>query len=163
MGTYVLGIFGKEYGNFLLLNPIYHQMKFFSITFSITFLLLLTSCSKKSTDPPAPPVDTDQKLVITLDPDPGAATAVAMAANYSFKVKITSKMPTGGVLLEYTTKKDSDNSILDPLTQVNSSTNSIDVTTGSLESGTLYIVTITVKSKSQASNTATKTFKVARK
>ncbi len=138
-------------------------MKFFSITFSITFLLLLTSCSKKSTDPPAPPVDTDQKLVITLDPDPGAATAVAMAANYSFKVKITSKMPTGGVLLEYTTKKDSDNSILDPLTQVNSSTNSIDVTTGSLESGTLYIVTITVKSKSQASNTATKTFKVARK
>ena len=137
MGTYVLGIFGKEYGNFLLLNPIYHQMKFFSITFSITFLLLLTSCSKKSTDPPAPPVDTDQKLVITLDPDPGAATAVAMAANYSFKVKITSKMPTGGVLLEYTTKKDSDNSILDPLTQVNSSTNSIDVTTGSLESGTL--------------------------
>lgn len=138
-------------------------MKFFSITFSITFLLLLTSCSKKSTDPPAPPVDTDQKLVITLDPDPGAATAVAMAANYSFKVKITSKMPTGGVVLEYTTKKDSDNSILDPLTQVNSSTNSIDVTTGSLESGTLYIVTITVKSKSQASNTATKTFKVARK
>jgi hypothetical protein len=86
-----------------------------------------------------------------------------LSANYSFKVKITSKLPTAGVLLEYTTKKDSDNSILDPLTQVNSSVNSIDVTTGSLESGTLYIVTVTVKSKSQSSNTATKTFKVARK
>ncbi len=163
MATYVLGIFGKEYGNFLLLKPIYHQMKFFSIALSFTALFLVTACSKKTTDPPAPPVDTEQKLVITLDPDPGASTAVAMAANYSFKVKITSKMPTGGVVLEYTTKKDSDNSILDPLTQVNSSINSIDVTTGSLESGTLYIVTITVKSKSQASNTATKTFKVARK
>ncbi len=138
-------------------------MKFFSIALSFTALFLITACSKKTTDPPAPPVDTEQKLVITLDPDPGASTAVAMAANYSFKVKITSKIPTGGVVLEYTTKKDSDNSILDPLTQVNSSINSIDVTTGSLESGTLYIVTITVKSKSQASNTATKTFKVARK
>jgi hypothetical protein len=122
----------------------------------------MTSCSKKPTDLTPPPIDTEQKIVITLDPDPGASTAVSMSANYSFKVKITSKLPTGGVLLEYTTKKDSDNSILDSK-QVNSSINSIDVTTGSLESGTLYIVTITVKSKSQASNTATKTFKVARK
>jgi hypothetical protein len=138
-------------------------MKFFSIAFCLSFLLFVTACSKKKAEPPAPPVDTEQKLVILLDPDPGAATAVAMAANYSFKVKITSKMPTSGVLLEYTTKKDSDNSILDPLTQINSSINSIDVTTGSLESGTLYIVTVTVKSKSQSSNTATKTFKVARK
>ena len=138
-------------------------MKLLSIIFCLTSTLFITSCSKKSTNPTPPPVDTEQKIVITLDPDPGASTAVSLSANYSFKVKITSKLPTAGVLLEYTTKKDSDNSILDPLTQVNSSVNSIDVTTGSLESGTLYIVTVTVKSKSQSSNTATKTFKVARK
>jgi len=162
MATFVPGIFGKEYGNFLLLNPIHHKMKRLSIVFCLTSTLFMTSCSKKPTDPTPPPV-TEQKIVITLDPDPGASTAVSMSANYSFKVKITSKLPTGGVLLEYTTKKDSDNSILDPLTQVNSSVNSIDVTTGSLESGTLYIVTVSVKSKSQSSNTATKTFKVARK
>jgi len=163
MATFVPGIFGKEYGNFLLLNPIYLKMKLLSIVFCLTSVLFMTSCSKKPTDSTPPPVDTEQKIVITLDPDPGASTAVSMSANYSFKVKITSKLPTGGVLLEYTTKKDSDNSILDPLTQVNSSVNSIDVTTGSLESGTLYIVTVSVKSKSQSSNTATKTFKVARK
>jgi hypothetical protein len=163
MATFVLGIFGKEYGNFLFLNPIHHQMKLLSIIFCLTSTLFITSCSKKSTNPTPPPVETEQKIVITLDPDPGASTAVSLSANYSFKVKITSKLPTAGVLLEYTTKKDSDNSILDPLTQVNSSVNSIDVTTGSLESGTLYIVTVTVKSKSQSSNTATKTFKVARK
>ncbi len=138
-------------------------MKLLSIIFCLTSTLFITSCSKKSTNPTPPPVETEQKIVITLDPDPGASTAVSLSANYSFKVKITSKLPTAGVLLEYTTKKDSDNSILDPLTQVNSSVNSIDVTTGSLESGTLYIVTVTVKSKSQSSNTATKTFKVARK
>ena len=138
-------------------------MKLLSIIFCLTSTLFITSCSKKSTNPTPPPVETEQKIVITLDPDPGASTAVSLSANYSFKVKITSKLPTGGVLLEYTTKKDSDNSILDPLTQVNSSVNSIDVTTGSLESGTLYIVTVSVKSKSQSSNTATKTFKVARK
>lgn len=137
-------------------------MKLLSIVFCLTYILFMTSCSKKPTDPTPPPVDTEQKIVITLDPDPGASTAVSMSANYSFKVKITSKLPTGGILLEYTTKKDSDNSILDSK-QVNSSINNIDVTTGSLESGTLYIVTVTVKSKSQSSNTATKTFKVARK
>ena len=136
-------------------------MKRLSIVFCLTSILFMTSCSKKPTDPTPPPV-TEQKIVITLDPDPGASTAVSMSANYSFKVKITSKLPTGGVLLEYTTKKDSDNSILDSK-QVNSSINNIDVTTGSLESGTLYIVAVTVKSKSQSSNTATKTFKVARK
>jgi hypothetical protein len=163
MATFVPGIFGKEYGNFLLLNPIYLKMKLLSIVFCLTSTLFMTSCSKKSTNPTPPPVETEQKIVITLDPDPGASSAVSMSANYSFKVKITSKLPTGGVLLEYTTKKDSDNSILDPLTQVNSSVNTIDVTTGSLESSTLYIVTVTVKSKSQSSNTATKTFKVARK
>jgi hypothetical protein len=161
MVTFVPGIFGKEYENFLLLNPIHHQMKLLSIVFCLTSILFMTSCSKKSTDP-TPPPDTEQKIVITLDPDPGASSAVSMSANYSFKVKITSKLPTGGVLLEYTTKKDSDNTILDSK-QVNSSINNIDVTTGSLESGTLYIVTVTVKSKSQSSNTATKTFKVARK
>ena len=138
-------------------------MKILPIVFCLLSLLFLTTCSKKSSDITPPPVNIEQKIVITLDPDPGASTAVSMSANYSFKVKITSKLPTGGVLLEYTTKKDSDNSILDPLTQVNSSVNSIDVTTGSLESGTLYIVTVSVKSKSQSSNTATKTFKVARK
>lgn len=137
-------------------------MKLLSIVFCLTSVLFMTSCSKKPTDPTPPPVDTEQKIVITLDPDPGASTAVSMSANYSFKVKITSKLPAGGILLEYTTKKDSDNSILDSK-QVNSSINNIDVTTGSLESGTLYIVTVTVKSKSQSSNTATKTFKVARK
>ena len=161
MATFVPGIFGKEYGNFLPLNPTHHQMKLLSIVFCLTSTLFMTSCSKKPTDPTPPPV-TEQKIVITLDPDPGASTAVSMSANYSFKVKITSKLPTGGVLLEYTTKKDSDNSILDSK-QVNSSINNIDVTTGSLESGTLYIVAVTVKSKSQSSNTATKTFKVARK
>lgn len=137
-------------------------MKFSSIAFCLTFTLFMTSCSKKSTDPPTP-VETEQQIVITLDPDPGASTAVSMSANYSFTVKITSKMPASGVILEYTTKKDSDNSILDPLKQVNSSTNSINVTTGSLETTTLYIVTVTVKSSSKLTNTATKTFKLARK
>ncbi len=127
-------------------------------------LSMLTSCKKAKTTPPAPPpvVVTEENIAFTIDPDPGTATASASSGTYTFNVNVSSKIPSAGVKVDLTTKKDSDNFLLDSKT-VESSTASIAISTGTLAAGTLYNVSVVVTSKSKASNTATKTFKVARK
>jgi hypothetical protein len=126
--------------------------------------LILSSCSKKGTPTPQPPpvVVTEENIAFTIDPDPGSSTAPATSGTYTFKVTVTSKLPASGFTVDYTTKKDSDNSELDKK-QISSSVASVDISTGTLVSGVLYNVTVLVTSKSKATNTATKTFKVARK
>ncbi len=127
-------------------------------------LSMLTSCKKAKTTPPVPPpvVVTEENISFTIDPDPGTATASASSGTYTFNVNVSSKVPSAGVKVDLTTKKDSDNFLLDSKT-VESSTASIAISTGTLAAGTLYNVSVVVTSKSKASNTATKTFKVARK
>ena len=127
-------------------------------------LSMLTSCKKAKTTPPVPPpvVVTEENISFTIDPDPGTATASASSGTYTFNVNVSSKVPSAEVKVDLTTKKDSYNFLLDSKT-VESSTASIAISTGTLAAGTLYNVSVVVTSKSKASNTATKTFKVARK
>ena len=136
------------------------------LCYSAIFLSLsmLTSCKKAKTPTPVPPpvVVTEENIVFTIDPDPGTATASASSGTYAFNVNVSSKVPSAGVKVDLTTKKDSDNFLLDSKT-IESSTASIAISTGTLAAGTLYNVSVVVTSKSKASNTATKTFKVARK
>lgn len=129
----------------------------------ILFVGILTSCGKKPTPTPPNPTPTEENIVFTIDPDPGTATASATSASYAFKVNVTSKMPTAGVKIDYTTKKDADNSVVDGPKSVNSTISVVDLTVNSLAASTLYNVTVVVTSASKATNTATKTFKVARK
>jgi hypothetical protein len=130
----------------------------------IIIVFLLFSCSKKETTPtpPPPPPPTEENLVFSIDPDPGSGNAIANAENYAFTVKVTSKMPSLGVKLDLATKKESDNTSLDSKS-IESSTADIPVTTGKLVVGTVYIVKVTVTSKSKSTNSAIKEFKVARK
>ena len=127
-------------------------------------LSILNSCKKAKTPTPVPPpvVVTEENIAFTIDPDPGTATASASSGTYTFNVNVSSKIPSAGVKVDLTTKKDSDNFLLDSKT-VESSTASIAISTGTLAAGTLYNVSVVVTSKSKASNTVTKTFKVARK
>lgn len=127
-------------------------------------LSMLTSCKKAKTPTPVPPpvVVTEENIAFTIDTDPGTATASASSGTYTFNVNVSSKIPSAGVKVDLTTKKDADNFLLDSKT-VESSTASIAISTGTLAAGTLYNVSVVVTSKSKASNTATKTFKVARK
>ena len=122
------------------------------------------SCKKPVTPTPVPPpvVITEENIAFTIDPDPGTATASASSGTYTFNVNVSSKVPGAGVKVDLTTKKDADNFLLDSKT-VESSTASIAISTGTLAAGTLYNVSVVVTSKSKATNTATKTFKVARK
>ena len=122
------------------------------------------SCKKPVTPTPVPPpvVITEENIAFTIDPDPGTATASASSGTYTFNVNVSSKVPGAGIKVDLTTKKDADNFLLDSKT-VESSTASIAISTGTLAAGTLYNVSVVVTSKSKATNTATKTFKVARK
>ena len=135
-----------------------------SIFLIIVFFLF--SCSKKETTPtpppPPPPPPTEENLVFSIDPDPGSGNAIANAENYAFTVKVSSKMPSLGVKLDLATKKESDNTSVDSKS-IESSTADIPVTTGKLVVGTVYIVKLTVTSKSKSTNSASKEFKVARK
>lgn len=131
--------------------------------------LILTSCGKKSggttptpPPPPPPPVEVEENIAFTLDPDPGTTTVTALSGTYSFKVTLNSKMPSSGISIDLTTKKDSDGSLLDSK-NVKSTVAANDISTGTFASGVLYNITVVVTSQKTATNTATKTFKVARK
>jgi hypothetical protein len=126
-------------------------------------VLSLFACSKKETPtPPPPPPPTEENLVFSINPDPGTGNAIANSENYSFSVKISSKMPSSGVKLDINTKKESDNAVIENKS-IESSTADIPISTGKLVVGTVYIVKVTVTSKSKSTNTASKEFKVARK
>jgi hypothetical protein len=133
--------------------------------FLIVIIFSLFACSKKETPSPPtppPPTPTEENLVFSIDPDPGAGNAIANAENYAFTVKVSSKMPSLGVKLDLSTKKESDNTMVDSKS-IESSTADIPVTTGKLVVGTVYIVKVTVTSKSKSTNSVSKEFKVARK
>jgi len=121
----------------------------------------LWGCKKTPSTPVTPPV-TEENIVFALDPDIGSGTASALSGTYTFKVNLTSKVPTNGISIDVTTKKDSDGSLLETK-NVKSSTASNEISIGTLAAGTLYNVTVVVTSQKTSTNTATKTFKVARK
>lgn len=143
-----------------------HKVLLFSVLVSA---LMLISCSKKGggstptpPTPPPPPVVVEDNILFSLDPDPGTTTATALSGIYSFKVILSSKMPSTGISIDITTKTDPAGTLLESK-NIKSSLASNDITTGTLASGTLYSVTVVVTSQKTASNTLTKTFKVARK
>jgi hypothetical protein len=158
------------FGNPLnLLNFIkIHTMVNRSLAFSLMMMVALTiSCTKKPATPstpptPPPPVVVEDNILFTLDPDPGTTTATASSGIYSFKVILSSKMPTTGISIDITTKTDPAGTLLESK-NIKSTVASNDISTGTLASGTLYSVTVVVTSQKTASNTLTRTFKVARK
>lgn len=166
MEIFVQGIFGNHSK---LLNFIkIHNMVNRSFAFSLMMMVCLTiSCSKKPATPttpptPPPPVVVEDNILFTLDPDPGTTTATALSGIYSFKVILSSKMPASGISIDITTKTDPAGTLLESK-NIKSTVASNDISTGTLASGTLYSVTVVVTSQKTASNTLTRTFKVARK
>ena len=160
------GIFGNLSN---LLNFIkIHTMVNRSLAFSFMMMVALTiSCTKKTTPTPTPPtppppVVVEENILFSLDPDPGTTTQTASSGIYSFKVILKSKMPSTGIKIYYLTKTDPAGVTTDEKT-LTSSLSSNDISTGTLASGALYSITVTVTSQKTSSNTLTKTFKVARK
>ena len=129
------------------------------------FTLGLNSCSKSgggSGGTVTPPPASEAPIVFTISPDPGATILAALATSQDFTVTVTSKLPTAGVKVDLTLTKDLDGSSV--FSQSLTSTSSgVTATFQNLVSGVVCSGTIKVTSASTASNSASKTFKIAKK
>jgi len=151
------------------LNVIIRKNSFIALSFIV---LSFAGCSKggdsPTPTPPTPPpvviVEADIAFKVDVSGSevnysavfPVVGTSVVMNAN------ITSTLPKDGVTIDVSVKKKSDNTVVFT-SSLSSSTASNPVTVTGLTPGTLCVATITVTSKSKASNSALKTFELASK
>lgn len=148
------------------------QLSFRLIVFSLFVILVSAACSKGSggsggggvtPTPPTPPPPTEENIVFTYDIDPGSNIYAALGTTQEVKITVTSKIPTAGVITDIVVKKDSDGSVVSSSTLAASTMVPINGMITNLATNVVCTATITLKSASTATNTATKTFKIAKK
>jgi hypothetical protein len=132
-------------------------------------VLAFTGCSKGGSTPtpnPPPVVVTESDIVFKVDI---AGSEVNYASVYAvvgtsviMNPTISSTLPKDGVTIDVSVKKKLDNTVVFS-SNVSSSASSNPVTVTGLVPGVLCVATITITSKSKATNTATKTFDLAAK
>jgi hypothetical protein len=145
------------------------------IVYRVTYFLLLmatlfAACGKKSsggggttpTPPAPPPPPTETPLSITTDPDPGSNTVTATGTTYQFNVVILSALPASGVEIVVEYRREGDNSVLFSQTLTTSSSTT-PITINNIPAGAVGTVSVKVTSRSQATNTVTKSFRLVRK
>jgi len=134
-------------------------------------VFFLAGCSKGGDSPaptptPPPVVVTEADIVFKVDiagAEVNYTTVFAVVGTSQLlNANITSTLPKDGVTIDISVKKKSDNTVVFS-SNLSSSSASNPVTVTGLTGGTLCVATITVTSKSKASNTATKTFELAAK
>jgi hypothetical protein len=137
-------------------------------------LFIFAGCSKGGDSPTPTPTPPTPPPVVVAESDIVFKVDVAGAeVNYTtvysvvgttllMNTNITSTLPKDGVTIDVTVKKKLDNSVVFS-SNISSSAASNPVTITGLTSGVLCAATITVTSKSKASNTAFKTFELASK
>jgi hypothetical protein len=141
------------------------QLSFRLIVFSLFVILVSAACGKGGggVTPPPPPTPTEDAIVFTYDIDPGSNIYAALGTTQEVKITVTSKMPTAGVITDIVVKKDSDGSTVSSSTLAASTMVPINGMITNLATNVVCTATITVKSATTATNTSTKTFKIARK
>ena len=147
------------------------QLSFRLIVFSLFVILVSAACGKGSggtggggpVTPPTPPAPTEDAIVFTYDIDPGSNIYAALGTSQEVKISVTSKMPTAGVITDIVVKRDSDGSTVSSSTLAASTMVPINGMITNLATNVVCTASITVKSASTATNTSTKTFKIARK
>lgn len=124
-------------------------------------LLITGSCGSKSTPPPPPP--SEATLVVTLNPPANSTQPPAPQIDFPLSVTITSTMPPQGVTITVTAKREDNNAVFftSPATSTSSATNNFSITGTPI--GVVCITTVTVISKSSASNIKTETYRYSRK
>jgi hypothetical protein len=132
-----------------------------SVFLFFLFAAISVGCKKGSSGGGGNTTNEDP-LVIAIDPDPGNSIAVSLGSNYSFNILIQSKMPSQGVSVDIRCNKELDNSSVFSAT-VQSSASPVPVIITNLPFNEVTVVTIDVKSKSTPTNTAYKTFRLAKK
>ena len=151
------------------LNVIIRKNSFIALSFIV---LSFAGCSKggdsPTPTPPTPPpvviVEADIAFKVDVSGSEVNYSAVfpVVGASLAMNANITSTLPKDGVTIDVSVKKKSDNTVVFT-SSLSSSTASNPVTLTGLTPGTLCVATITVTSKSKASNSALKTFELASK
>ncbi len=147
------------------------QLSFRLIVFSLFVILVSAACGKGSggsggggvTPTPPTPTPTEENIVFTYDIDPGSNIYAALGTTQEVKITVTSKMPTAGVITDIVVRRDSDGATVSSSTLAASTMVPINGMITNLATNVVCTATITVKSASTATNTATKTFKIAKK
>ncbi len=127
----------------------------------LLFAAVAIGCKKGSSGGGGSTVNEDP-LIIAIDPDPGNSVAISLGSNYSFNILIQSKMPAQGVSVDISCNKEIDNSVVYSAT-LQSTVSTVPVIISNLPFNEVTIVTLNVKSKSTPTNTASKTFRLAKK
>ncbi len=123
----------------------------------------LLSCGKSSSGGGVvPPPPTEADIVFAIDIDPGSGIYAALGASQDVKITISSRMPPSGITADISVKKDSDNSVVSSAT-LTSTVSPLTVSLSNLPPGVVCTATFTLTSKTKSTNTATKSFKIARK
>ena len=148
---------------------VFNKISIIVFAFSVFFL---ASCSKGGDSPtptpstPPPVVVVESDIVFKVDVAgtevnystvfPVVGTSLLMSAN------ITSTLPKDGVTIDVTVRKKLDNTVVFT-SNISSSAASNPFTVTGLTAGVLCVATVTVTSKSKATNTSLKTFELAAK
>ena len=136
------------------------------------FICAFAGCSKGG-DSPAPTPPTPPPVVVTEADIVFKVDVAGSEVNYNtvfpvvgtsliLNANITSTLPKDGVTVDVTVKKKLDNTTVF-ITNLSSSAASNPVTVTGLTAGVLCVATVTVTSKSKATNTSIKTFELAAK
>lgn len=150
------------------LNVIIRKISIIALSFIV---LSFAGCSKGGDSPaptptPPPVVIVESDIAFKVDvagTELNYSTILpVVGATVAINANITSTLPKDGVTIDISVKKKSDNTVVFT-TNLSSSAASNPVTVTGLAAGTLCVATVTVTSKSKASNTATKTFELASK
>lgn len=148
-------------------------MKYFKL-FLVAIPFLLYSCSKGG-DSPTPVVPPVVPPVVVTEADIAFKVEIgsaeidytkiygAVGASQAINVNVTSALPKDGVTIDVKVTKDADNSSVftNSISSTAGAANAVTIT--SLSPGVLSTATVVVTSKTKATNTATKTFKIAAK
>jgi hypothetical protein len=139
---------------------------------ALSFLVLaLAGCSKGGDSPaptptPPPVVVAEADIVFKVDiagSEVNYSTVFAVVGTSQLlNANITSALPKDGVTLDVTVRKKLDNTVVFT-TNLSSSAASNPITVTGLTAGVLCVATVTVTSKSKATNTSIKTFEMASK
>jgi hypothetical protein len=140
-----------------------------AFAFSVFFL---AGCSKGG-DSPTPTPPTPPPVVVAESDIVFKVDVAGAEVNYStvfpvvgttllINANITSTLPKDGVTIDVTVKKKLDNSVVFT-SNISSAAASNPFTVTGLTAGVLCVATVTVTSKSKATNTALKTFELAAK
>lgn len=134
------------------------------------FAWVIAACSKPSGGNGGggtPPPTAEENLVVSLNPDPGSTTTPVRSTSptYTISVVIQSKMPSLGVEVKWTYKKDSDGTIIssNTSTPIVATASPITLNITNLPLNEVGTVEIVVTSRAKPTNTVTKTFKLVRK